>query len=130
MAQSNPPFMSGVPELLLLRLLKEQEMYGYEHGTDALGREPDRRGIGDSDNAAGYAAVHSPGLVDLARRVTHERRAKIQFSFAMLLNDHGQVTELFDTPERRNSRRTLFLMLNAYRCKLSGFSRNLFRIDG
>lgn len=30
MAQSNPPFMSGVPELLLLRLLHQQEMYGYE----------------------------------------------------------------------------------------------------
>ncbi len=30
MPQSNPPFMSGVPELLLLRLLNEQEMYGYE----------------------------------------------------------------------------------------------------
>ena len=30
MAQSNPPFMSGVPELLLLRLLDEQERYGYE----------------------------------------------------------------------------------------------------
>ena len=30
MAQSNPPFMSGVPELLLLRLLEQREMYGYE----------------------------------------------------------------------------------------------------
>jgi len=30
MAQSNPPFMSGVPELLLLRLLNDDEMYGYE----------------------------------------------------------------------------------------------------
>ena len=30
MAQSNPPFMSGVPELLLLRLLDQHEMYGYE----------------------------------------------------------------------------------------------------
>ena len=30
LAQSNPPFMSGVPELLLLRLLDQQEMYGYE----------------------------------------------------------------------------------------------------
>ncbi len=30
MAQSNPPFMSGVPELLLLRLLAHSEMYGYE----------------------------------------------------------------------------------------------------
>lgn len=30
MGQTNPPFMSGVPELLLLRLLDEREMYGYE----------------------------------------------------------------------------------------------------
>jgi PadR family transcriptional regulator PadR len=30
MAQTNPPFMSGVPELLLLRLLDDREMYGYE----------------------------------------------------------------------------------------------------
>lgn len=30
MAQTNPPFMSGVPELLVLRLLTRQEMYGYE----------------------------------------------------------------------------------------------------
>jgi PadR family transcriptional regulator PadR len=30
MAQTNPPFMSGVPELLVLRLLTSREMYGYE----------------------------------------------------------------------------------------------------
>jgi PadR family transcriptional regulator PadR len=30
MAKSNPPFMSGVPELLVLRLLARQAMYGYE----------------------------------------------------------------------------------------------------
>jgi PadR family transcriptional regulator, regulatory protein PadR len=30
MAQTNPPFMSGVPELLVLQLLTRQEMYGYE----------------------------------------------------------------------------------------------------
>ena len=30
MARTNPPFMSGVPELLLLRQLQGQEMYGYE----------------------------------------------------------------------------------------------------
>ena len=29
MAQTNPPFMSGVPELLLLQLLGQREMYGY-----------------------------------------------------------------------------------------------------
>ncbi len=30
MPQTNPPFMSGVPELLVLQLLSRQEMYGYE----------------------------------------------------------------------------------------------------
>jgi len=30
MAQTNPPFMSGVPELLVLRLLAQREQYGYE----------------------------------------------------------------------------------------------------
>lgn len=30
MRQSNPPFMSGVPELLLLQLLGQREMYGYQ----------------------------------------------------------------------------------------------------
>ena len=30
MAQTNPPFMSGVPELLVLKLLARREMYGYE----------------------------------------------------------------------------------------------------
>jgi len=28
--RNNPPFMSGVPELLLLKLLAEDELYGYE----------------------------------------------------------------------------------------------------
>ena len=30
MARTNAAFMSGVPELLVLRLLARQEMYGYE----------------------------------------------------------------------------------------------------
>ena len=30
MAKTNPVFMSGVPELLVLRLLSREEMYGYE----------------------------------------------------------------------------------------------------
>ncbi len=30
MGQTNPPFMSGVPELLVLRLLARKVMYGYE----------------------------------------------------------------------------------------------------
>ena len=28
--ETNPNFMAGVPELMILRLLQDQEMYGYE----------------------------------------------------------------------------------------------------
>lgn len=30
MAQNSPHFINGVPELLVLRLLRDREMYGYE----------------------------------------------------------------------------------------------------
>lgn len=30
MAETNPHFMNGVPELLILQVLKDREMYGYE----------------------------------------------------------------------------------------------------
>jgi PadR family transcriptional regulator PadR len=30
MSETNPSFMSGVPELLILRLIRDREMYGYE----------------------------------------------------------------------------------------------------
>ena len=35
MRETNPSFMNGVPELLILRLLEQEEMYGYEdRGSD------------------------------------------------------------------------------------------------
>lgn len=40
--ETNPNFMNGVPELLILRLLRQEEMYGYQiveairSGTDAI----------------------------------------------------------------------------------------------
>ena len=30
MASQNPGFMAGIPELMILRLLQDREMYGYE----------------------------------------------------------------------------------------------------
>lgn len=30
MKQTNPPFLNGIPELVVLRLLARKEMYGYE----------------------------------------------------------------------------------------------------
>lgn len=56
MAQSNPPFMSGVPELLLLRLLQRREMYGYELVRSIREVTDDAISIGEG---VVYPALHS-----------------------------------------------------------------------
>lgn len=56
MAQSNPPFMSGVPELLLLRLLDQREMYGYELVSAIRSATGDAISLGEG---VVYPALHS-----------------------------------------------------------------------
>jgi PadR family transcriptional regulator PadR len=56
LAQSNPPFMSGVPELLLLRLLEQREMYGYELVRSI--REATKEAISLGEGVI-YPALHS-----------------------------------------------------------------------
>jgi PadR family transcriptional regulator PadR len=56
MAKTNPPFMSGVPELLLLRLLDQQEMYGYELVRSIRQATGDAISIGEG---VIYPALHS-----------------------------------------------------------------------
>ena len=41
---TNPNFMNGVPELLILRLLQQEEMYGYEIVQAIRDRTGERRG--------------------------------------------------------------------------------------
>jgi PadR family transcriptional regulator PadR len=56
MAKTNPPFMTGVPELLVLRLLSRSSMYGYELATAirAVSRDAIRLGEGVI-----YPALHA-----------------------------------------------------------------------
>lgn len=69
MSQTNPPFMSGVPELLVLRLLIRREMYGYELVKTI------RAATGDAI-ALGEGVVY-PALYSLEQRGALKARRKI-----------------------------------------------------
>ena len=76
---TNPNFMNGVPELLILRLLNEKEMYGYELVQAIRERT-------DAVVAAGEGVVY-PGLHGLesdgalkSRRKTVNGRSRIYYS--------------------------------------------------
>lgn len=79
MARSNPPFMTGVPELLVLRLLAQREMYGYElvRNIRLVTDEIIRIGEGVI-----YPALHGleKGGALKARRKTVEGRQRVYYS--------------------------------------------------
>ena len=56
MSKTNPPFMSGVPELLVLRQLSKQEMYGYELVKSIRTATGDSISLGEG---VVYPALHS-----------------------------------------------------------------------
>ena len=79
MAQTNPPFMSGVPELLLLRLLEQREMYGYELVRSIKTVTSDAISLGEG---VIYPVLHSlerNGALK-ARRKTVSGRTRVYYS--------------------------------------------------
>ena len=79
MAQSNPPFMSGVPELLVLRQLARQEMYGYELAKAIRNASQDAIVLGEG---VIYPVLHSlekRGALKSARK-TVDGRTRVYYS--------------------------------------------------
>jgi len=109
MAQSNPPFMSGVPELLLLRLLDKKEMYGYELVRSV--RQVTGQAISLGEGVI-YPALHSlerKGLLKSKRkpvggrtRVYYSLTAKGRRRLQKLADDwhriQGGITNALETP--------------------------------
>ena len=111
MERSNPPFMSGVPELLLLRLLAEDELYGYEivrkireatgdaislgegvvypvlHSLEAAGALRSRRRVVSGRERVYYSATKS-GRTRLANLAAHWTRINdgIRLALAEMIN--------------------------------------------
>jgi len=78
-SDTNPNFMNGVPELLILRLLQQQEMYGYElvqaisDSTDAV------IAVGEGVVYPALHALESDGALK-SRRKTVNGRSRIYYS--------------------------------------------------
>ncbi|MFP6829975.1 MAG: PadR family transcriptional regulator [Gammaproteobacteria bacterium] len=78
MAQTNPPFMSGVPELLILRLLIRQQMYGYELVKAIRSSTGDAIGLREGVVYPALYAMEARGTLK-ARRKTVNGRNRVYY---------------------------------------------------
>ncbi|HUA96741.1 MAG TPA: PadR family transcriptional regulator [Terracidiphilus sp.] len=76
---SNPNFMNGVPELLILRLLDEREMYGYEIVQAIRDRSREAIAVGEGVVYPVLHALESDGALK-SRRKTVQGRSRIYYS--------------------------------------------------
>lgn len=77
--ETNPNFMNGVPELLILTLLRQQEMYGYEIVQAIRSRSEAAITIGEGVVYPVLHALESDGALK-SRRKTVNGRSRIYYS--------------------------------------------------
>ncbi len=73
MAQQSPSFMSGVPELLVLRLLSVEEMYGYELARAIQTATRQAISVGESVLYPALHTLETRGLLRAKRRTVTGR---------------------------------------------------------
>jgi PadR family transcriptional regulator, regulatory protein PadR len=76
---TNPNFMNGVPELLILRLLQQQEMYGYEIVQAIRNRTDTVIAVGEGVVYPVLHGLESDGALR-SRRKTVNSRSRIYYS--------------------------------------------------
>jgi PadR family transcriptional regulator PadR len=77
--ETNPNFMNGVPELLILRLLREEEMYGYEIVQAIRSRTDAVISVGEGVVYPVLHGLERDGALR-SRRKTVNRRSRIYYS--------------------------------------------------
>ena len=77
--QTNPNFMNGVPELLILRLLQQEEMYGYEIVQAIRSRTGAVIAVGEGVVYPVLHGLERDGALK-SRRKTVSRRSRIYYS--------------------------------------------------
>jgi len=77
--QPNPDFMAGVPELMILRLLQDREMYGYELVQAVRAETGDVVSIGEGVAYTVLHALEREGALKSRRRRV-EGRSRIYYS--------------------------------------------------
>ena len=102
--ETNPSFMSGVPELLLLSLLQDNEMYGYELVQAVQERTGSAITLGEGVIYPVLHALERSGALD-ARRKTVNGRSRVYYKateigaqrFAAVKADWGRITTAIST---------------------------------
>lgn len=79
MSKANPPFMNGVPELLVLRLLARREMYGYELVKAVRTATNEAIGLQEGIVYPTLYALEKRGSLK-ARRKTIDKRNRVYYS--------------------------------------------------
>ena len=79
MADSNPHFMNGVPELLILQALREREMYGYELVEEIRRRSGEVISIGEGVVYPVLHALERSGALS-SRRATVKGRSRVYYT--------------------------------------------------
>ena len=79
MRETNPSFMNGVPELLVLRLIRDREMYGYELVQAIRDRSSDMISIGEG---VVYPVLHAleQGGALASRRKSANGRSRVYYT--------------------------------------------------
>lgn len=90
MAGGNSNFLSGVPELMILRLLQEQEMYGYEIVQAIQAQSGGQLSFGEGVVYPVLHGLEKDGALK-SRRQTVDGRSRVYYS----LTSRG-VRRLFD----------------------------------
>jgi PadR family transcriptional regulator PadR len=72
-AMTNPNFMNGVPELLILRLLEQQEMYGYELVQAIRAKTNDAISLGEGVVYPALHALERDGALKSRRKLVNGR---------------------------------------------------------
>lgn len=81
MATTNPAFMNGVPELLVLRLLRGREMYGYEIVQAIRNETDDVVNVGEGVVYPLLHALERSGALT-SRRAVVAGRSRIYYALA------------------------------------------------
>jgi PadR family transcriptional regulator PadR len=77
--ETNPNFMNGVPELLILRLLQQEEMYGYEIVQAIRSRTDEVIAVGEGVVYPVLHGLERDGALK-SRRKTVNSRSRIYYS--------------------------------------------------
>ena len=81
--ETNPNFMNGVPELLILRLLQQQEMYGYQIVQAIRNRTDAVIAVGEGVVYPVLHGLEGDGALK-SRRKTVNSRSRIYYSVTRL----------------------------------------------